>query len=146
DETAIFYREYGDLAILAGDKAAALHAYQTALQHSGSTPSAALLNNVAFLLMAQSLDLNEAQKLGTQAVNQDPANAGFLDTLGCIYFKQGDYKRAIETLNAAAATVSADKAGAVYEHIGDTYFRDHQPDKALEWWRKAVVASPDNQN
>ena len=33
----------------------------------------------------------------------------------------------------------------VYEHAGDIYFMDGEPDRALEYWKDALKLDPDNE-
>ena len=106
-------------------------------------PSAGALNNIAYELADDNALLDDAQRYGQEAVGQVAgltANidigalkiadlrlmgslAGFWDTLGWVYFRQGQTAQAEKFLGAAwkleQAAVMGDHLGQVYEKAGD---------------------------
>ena len=55
------------------------------------------MNNYAYSLCERDIDnvnINYALELSKKALDIDPLNAAYLDTMGWIYFKIGDYKNA----------------------------------------------------
>ena len=105
--------------------------------------NALALNNYANDLAEQETRLAEAQTLAQRAVDLDPQNASFLDTLGWIYFKQEAYAEAKTWIGKAIATGQA--SATVYEHYGDVHARLGDTETARQHWRKALEMAPGNQ-
>jgi tetratricopeptide (TPR) repeat protein len=87
---------------------AAADNYRKALEYDGNAAIAA--NNLAWLYAVQGKgNLDEAVRLAQGVVQKYPNIAGFVDTLGWIYYKKGLYVAAIEQLQKA---VSVDETAA----------------------------------
>lgn len=80
-----------------GDEAVAL--YRTVLKSQPSHLQAA--NNLAYLLAEQGKDLPEANQLASRCVRDRPEDDGFLDTLGMVLYKQGQFSEAIDVFQRA---------------------------------------------
>ena len=87
--------------------------------------------------------LFEARAMALRAVDLDPQNASFLDTLGWIYAKLEQYAEAKTWIGKAVETGQGN--AAVYEHYGDVHARPGDWDAARLHWRKALELAPDNQ-
>lgn len=74
--------------------------------------------------------------MAIRALELNPENAAFLDTMGWIYFKMGDYEKAYEYIRASIDT--GDASAEVMEHMGDVYDKMGEPDRAHYWWQKAL--------
>ena len=83
----------------AGRRAEAIDAYRQSLNLDSRNPW--VMNNMAYLLAETGGDLNEALRLATEAVRNDPNNAAFSDTLGWIYFKRRNFPSAIQIFESA---------------------------------------------
>jgi len=105
--------------------------------------NALALNNYANNLAERETRLAEARAMGQRAVDLDPENASFLDTLGWIYVKLKQYAEAKTWIGKAVATGQA--TAAVYEHYGDVHARLGDGDAARQYWRKALEMAPGNQ-
>ncbi len=105
------------------------------------------LNNYAYFLAENDGDLDRALEMSRKAIDQDMENETYLDTYAWILFKKKDYKEALEyqrkAIEAAEAHGERD-GGELYDHLGDILFMNHQPDEALENWKKALKLDPDN--
>lgn len=55
-------------------------------------------NNLAWFYVTHDRELDEALKLARKAVELAPDTDAYIDTLGEIYFRQGDYDKAVETI------------------------------------------------
>ncbi len=93
------------------------------------------LNNFAYYLSERDIRLKEAKEMAQRALELNPENAAFLDTMGWIYFKIGDYEKAREYIRASIETGEA--SAEVLEHMGDVYDKMGEPDRAMYWWQKA---------
>jgi len=109
-------------------------AYEAALAHNSDNDVA--LNNYAYYLSEREENLEKAKEMANRALELNPANSAFLDTMGWIYFKLGDYEKAHEYIKASLET--GDASAEVMEHMGDVYDKMGEPDRALYWWQKAL--------
>ena len=96
-------------------------------------------NDLGYLYAEQGKNLEKAEAMIRKAVEQEPDNFAYLDSLGWVLFKRGKAKEAVDPLEKAIKaqieTIATD--ATVYEHLGDVYFQLHQTDKAKEAWKSA---------
>jgi len=107
--------------------------YQKLLQANPNNPI--VLNNYAYHLCVQGRDLDRALELSRRAVEAEPENGPYLDTLGWIYFQMGDYTQAKKYIERALERVP--DAAEVIEHLGDVYEKFGDQVMAEQYWRKA---------
>ena len=101
-----------------------------------------VLNNYAYSLAERNLRLERALDMSRKAVDAQPDNASYLDTIGWIYFRLGRFTEAETYVKQA---ISKGEANAVvYEHLGDIYFRLNQTDLAIEHWNMALKLDESN--
>lgn len=94
-----------------------------------------ILNNYAYSLAERGINLQEALSMAKKAIKKEPKNASYMDTIGWIYFRLGDYKKAKNKIEEAAKI--EDKNATLLDHLGDVYFKLGSKVKALELWKKA---------
>jgi tetratricopeptide (TPR) repeat protein len=94
------------------------------------------LNNYSYSLAERNLQLDRALAMSRKAVDAQPDNASYLDTIGWIYFRFGKYDKALEYVNRAVAKGEA--SAVVIEHLGDIYFKLGDKPHAMEQWKKAL--------
>lgn len=94
------------------------------------------LNNYAYYLSERETRLDKAKEMAKRALELNPENAAFLDTMGWVYFKLGEYEKAHEYIRASIET--GDASAEVMEHMGDVYDKLGDPDRAHYWWQKAL--------
>ncbi len=104
--------------------------------------NALLLNNFAYSLSERNIRLNEAEEMARKALQKEPDNSSYLDTMGWIYYKLGDYKQAEKYI--LLALKKGDASAVVLEHMGDIYVKLNMPQKARDYYRKALELDPDN--
>lgn len=109
-------------------------AYEMALRLNSANDVA--LNNYAYYLSTRIERLDEALEMAQKAVKAQPDNAAYLDTIGWIYFKMGNYDQALEYIHASIDTGEA--SAVVHEHLGDVYEKMGDMENARKWWRKAL--------
>jgi tetratricopeptide (TPR) repeat protein len=122
-----------------GDYEAAISEYEYLLKQQPG--SMLIANNLASLLVDHRTDpanLRRAQQLAAILRNSDVAQ--FKDTLGWVYYRQGDFRAATPLLEAAAAALP-DLALAHY-HLGMDYIGTGQAAKASEQLQLALARSP----
>lgn len=139
---ARFYFDYGAAADQAGlyDKAADLFRKSISLD---PTNAAEAYNYVAFMWAEHNMHLDEAEEMVGRALQFDPNNGAYLDTLGWIHFRQGKFEDALAELLKAAQNLTRPDP-IVFEHIGDAYSKLNRVAQALDFWQKAIALSPEN--
>ena len=80
---------------------------------------ASALNYLGYMLADQNKKLDEALGYIKKAVDLDPANGAYLDSLGWAYFRLGKYELAEENLLKASQKINTDPT--VHDHLGDLY-------------------------
>jgi len=100
------------------------------------------LNYLGYMDAEEGVNLPEAKAMIEHALSVDPDNGAYIDSLGWVYYQMGELDHAIEYL--ARATRLTDTDPAVFEHLGDAYFKrgdvkrgDMQ--KAQTAWEQALV-------
>jgi len=79
----------------------------------------AVCNFYGYLLALMKKDLDRAERLVKHALEKEPENAYYVDSLGWVYFQRGDYARAVTELERAVKLVAEDPV--MLEHLGDAY-------------------------
>jgi len=101
-----------------------------------------VLNNYAYSLAERGMGLTRALSMVQKALESQPENASYLDTIGWVYFKLGNYEEARQYVQAAID--QGEVNAVVYEHLGDIYYRLEQPDRAREHWNMALELDSNN--
>jgi tetratricopeptide (TPR) repeat protein len=141
---AKFYFNYGAAAEQAGlyDKAADLLRKSIALDPANSAEAC---NYLGYMWADHNMKLDEAELMIRRALESEPNNASYLDSLGWVEFRKGQFDRALDDLLRAAKTAEHEDP-VVFEHIGDTYLKLNRTREALEAWQKALALDPKNKN
>jgi tetratricopeptide (TPR) repeat protein len=104
----------------------------------GENPSnAAVLNYYGYMLADRGVRLDEAMTLIRHAVDQDPINGAYLDSLGWVYFKQGKLTEAQELLSKAVDRMGHDPT--VLQHLADVDLKLGQNQRAAELYDRALA-------
>lgn len=98
---------------------------------------AGVLNYLGYMLADLDIRLQEALAYIKKAVEIDPYNGAYLDSLGWAYFKLSELELAEIHLVKAAQLNDAD--ATIYDHLGDLYFRLGQYDKARQYYQKSIL-------
>lgn len=98
---------------------------------------AATLNYLGYMLADRGVQLDEALGYIKKAVDLDPANSAYLDSLGWAYFKMGKYDLAEANLTKASQHMSDDPT--VQEHLGDLFQKTGHLKLAATHWERALV-------
>lgn len=99
--------------------------------------NASAMNFVGYTLADRGKDLPEAERLIRRALELQPDTGAFLDSLGWLYFKRGDFHRAVGQLEEA---VQRDPDPVIYEHLGDAYRSASNRTQAAAAYRRALEA------
>jgi len=99
-----------------------------------------IANNYAYSLSERGVDLDRALELAELAVGKEPENSSYLDTIGWVYYKLGDYTKAEEYIQKA---IDKDENNAVlFDHLADVFSKQNKNEKAKEYWEKALEIDP----
>jgi len=110
--------------------------------------NATALNYLGYMLADRGTKLDEALNFIKKAVDLEPANGAYLDSLGWAYFKLGKYELAEDNLIKASQRIGTDPT--VQDHLGDMYQKTGRLklaaahwERALAEWNKTVAAEVD---
>jgi tetratricopeptide (TPR) repeat protein len=139
---ARFYFDYGAAADQAGlyEKAADLLRKSIAVDPANAAEA---YNYIGFMWAEHNLHLDEAEEMIGRALQLDPNNGAYLDSLGWLYYRKGKYEEALNELLRAAQNLKSDDP-IVFDHIGDTYSKLNRIAQAFEFWQKAIALDPGN--
>jgi len=96
------------------------------------------MNDLGYLYADQSKHLRRSLRMVQRAVEKEPDNLAYRDSLGWTLFRLGKYDEARDQLESA--TGGQDTDGVILDHLGDVYRVLNQSEKAVQSWRKAVAA------
>lgn len=139
---AKFYFNYGATAEQAGlyEKAADLLRKSIALDPANAAEA---YNYLGYMWADHNMYLDEAEDMIKRALQIEPDNGSYLDSLGWVEFRKGRFDQALADLLRAAKNMEH-KDTVVFEHIGDVYLKLNRVQQALEAWQKALVLDPKN--
>jgi tetratricopeptide (TPR) repeat protein len=114
-------------------------AFRKALELDENDPS--VLNYLGYMLADRGMKLDEALMMVTKAVESDPINGAFLDSLGWVYFKMDRLDLAEQYLKRAL--IFAANNATMHDHLGDVYFKRGQFREAEASWVKGLQYADD---
>ena len=83
------------------------------------------------------LNVEEGGELIKKALEIEPENGAYLDSLGWYYYKTNRFDEALGQLQQAIEKLKPEDA-VVYEHLGDIYLKLNNGPKAIGSWEKAL--------
>jgi tetratricopeptide (TPR) repeat protein len=106
------------------------------------------LNYLGYMLADRGTRLDEALGYIRRAVALDPQNGAYLDSLGWVYYKMGNYELAEENLRRASERMGDDPT--IHDHLGELYMKTGRLklaasnwERSLDEWNKTVPAEVD---
>jgi tetratricopeptide (TPR) repeat protein len=99
------------------------------------------MNYLGYMWADRSVNLPDAHKLIEKAVQAEPKNAAYLDSLGWVLFKMERPKEALPWLLKAIEN-SDEPDATLYDHLGDVYSALRESTKAQQAWKKSVELEP----
>lgn len=131
-----------DLYMDAGRHADTLRTLEAAAQRFPA--DADVLNFFGYVLADSGERLDEAVRLVTRALEIDPGNPSYLDSLGWAYFKRGNLAEAEKYLAKAAGGLPENSV--VQDHYGDLLARRGRWAEAIEAWGRALDGDGEDVN
>jgi tetratricopeptide (TPR) repeat protein len=99
--------------------------------------NAAVLNYLGYMLADRNVRLPEARDLIQRAVDREPGNGAYLDSLGWVYFRLNKLPEAEEQLRKALDQMAKDPT--VHEHLGDVYAQEGKLREAIAQWQNSLM-------
>lgn len=99
--------------------------------------NALALNYLGYMLADHGMKLNEALHLIQHAVQLDPENGAYLDSLGWVRYKLGQYELAQQMLEKAVALMPTDPE--VHDHLGEVYASQGHLREAVAQWESSLA-------
>lgn len=122
-----------------GLRADAIKQFQEILAIDPNDPDA--LNALGYIYAYAGEKLDEAEKLIVKALEKDAKNGAYVDSLGWVYYKKGQFDKARKKLEEAAFL---EQDPVIFDHLADTYFKLGDKNKAKENWQKALKLKPND--
>jgi tetratricopeptide (TPR) repeat protein len=94
------------------------------------------LNYLGYLLAVRGEQLDEAIRLVRRALDVEPDNGAYLDSLGWAHYRRGDLDEAEKYLAAAAAKLPENSE--IQDHLGDLHARQGRLSEAIAAWTRAL--------
>jgi tetratricopeptide (TPR) repeat protein len=138
-----FYFNYGAAAEQSNlvDKAATLLRRSIDLDPS---KAAQAYNYLGYMWVDRNMNLEEAGSMIKRALEIEPNNGAYLDSLGWYYYRTGDFPHAVSAL-LRAVSLTKPEDPVVFEHTGDAYHALGNLGQAQLYWQKALHLDPNNQ-
>jgi predicted Zn-dependent protease len=103
--------------------------------------NAATLNYLGYMWAEANVNLDRAADMLNRAVNQEPRNGAYIDSLGWVYYQQGKLDLAEKYLTDATRLLPRD--ATVHEHLGDVFAKRGDLHRALDLYRAALTLEPE---
>jgi tetratricopeptide (TPR) repeat protein len=94
------------------------------------------LNYLGYMLADRGIKLEDALTMIQKAVQLDPQNGAYLDSLGWVYFKMGQYTLSEVNLRKASERMSTDPT--VHDHLGELYEKTGRLKQAAAQWEQSL--------
>jgi tetratricopeptide (TPR) repeat protein len=112
---------------------------QKALELSNRDPN--VLNYLGYSWLTEDKNPDDAVAMILEAYRQYPYDGHIMDSLGWVYFKLGQYAKAIDFLEQASALNSGN--AVISDHLGDAYWFGGRKNEAVFQWKHALVYKED---
>lgn len=99
------------------------------------------LNYLGYMWIEEGENLDRAMDLVRRAVELDPDNGAYIDSLGWGFYQLGRFGEAQEALERAARLI---QDATVYEHLGDVYAALGEEESARRAYRRAMELEADD--
>lgn len=94
------------------------------------------LNYLGYMLADRNVKLQEALSMIQKALEKEPGNGAYLDSLGWAYFRLDKMPEAEENLKRSIEKVPTDPT--VRDHLGDVYYKQGKFKEAIAQWQASI--------
>jgi len=120
-----------------GQRDKALNAWERGIGLDSSF--APILNCLGYTYAEEGINLDLAEEMVEKALETEPENGAYLDSLGWIYYKKGDVEKAKEYVLKAINLI---KDPDVYKHLGDIYISLGDQEEAVRYYQEGLLRFP----
>lgn len=97
---------------------------------------ASTLNYLGYMFADQNTRLQEAQDLIKKALDIEPNNYAFLDSMGWVYYHLNKLDEAERELTHSVQLEAKDPT--IHDHLGDVYFKEGKLKEAIAQWQSSL--------
>jgi len=94
------------------------------------------LNYLGYMLVDHGMRVDEATQMIKKALDTDPDNGAYLDSLGWAYYRQGKFSEAETLLVRALDRIGQDPT--VHDHLADVYLKLGKTKEAISQWQASL--------
>lgn len=95
-------------------------------------------NDLGYTWADEGIRIEEAKRMVMFAASERPNESAYLDSLGWVLYKQGEFEKAVYYLRLAIKK-SVAAGGTMFDHLGDALYRLGEPEDARAAWGKALM-------
>lgn len=134
-----FYFQLGAAFERHGDRQQAARYFEKCLELAPDFHEA--MNYLGYMWAEQGENLERARDLIVRALEVEPDNEAYLDSMAWVLFKLNQPREALAYMLKAVAAAEEPDA-TLFDHLGDIYAALNEPEKAREAWRKSLAVEP----
>lgn len=127
-------RMLSNLCLELGDQAAAIERLEEVLDEFPEDTGAS--NDLGYLWADRNVHLQRSLRMVQHAVDAEPENRAYRDSLGWVFFRLGRFAEAVVELEKAAA--GDDPSGVILDHLGDALAQAGRRAEARPHWQNAL--------
>lgn len=98
-----------------------------------------ILNYLGYSMADRGIELDSALSMIKQALEFKPNDGYITDSVGWVYYKLGQYEKAVPYLEQAVEILPGD--AVINDHLGDAYWRVGRKLEARYQWKRAINAA-----
>lgn len=106
--------------------------------------NAEAMNFIGYTWAERGIRLDEAEKLIRKALGIKPGDGYITDSLGWVYYKRGQYRKAVKALQKAHEIAPGDQL--IAEHLADACVQVNETTQAIRLYREILKSNPDKQD
>ena len=108
-----------------------------------SPDNALVQNNLGYTLADRNIKLDEAEELITAALEAEPDNGYYVDSMGWVLYRQGKLEEALEYLQRSDRIIP--NQAEVIDHIAEVYWVMGEEELAKREWERALKTEPEGE-
>lgn len=135
-----FYLYYAALCEDMGYYDRAIERARKAIEIAPESPVCA--NFLGYVLADHDRDLEEAEKLIALALDADPDNVAYVDSMAWVYYRQKRFTEALVEINRCLRLGGREADSVILDHAGDIYLANGLLLLARRYWWEALAEDP----
>lgn len=105
-------------------------------------------NYIGYSFADKGIQLDDAKRYMENALKLDPENPYYLDSMGWVHFKRGEYALAQASLEKAVENLKTSQKddAVIFDHLAQVFLKQGQKQQAVAQWKKASALDPANKD